>query len=78
MAYTSTFTTNNILSSYVATRLYPYNPKVVLKQFKTTTLQQDNSLKSREVGDGDSWRTLLRLFNVAVQDKLIATAKELC
>ncbi|EOA85331.1 uncharacterized protein SETTUDRAFT_70629, partial [Exserohilum turcica Et28A] len=54
VAYTSTFTNNNILSSFAATGLHPRNPEVVLKRFKTTTSQRDNNLKSREVGDGDS------------------------
>ncbi|EOA81985.1 hypothetical protein ACJQWK_05474 [Exserohilum turcicum] len=77
VAYTSTFTTNNILSSFAATRLHPRDPEVVLKRFKTTTSQRDNNLKSREVGDGDSWRTLSRLFDVAVLDRSTAAAKEL-
>lgn len=77
VAYTSTFTTDNILSSFAATGLHPRDPEVVLKRFKTTTSQRDNNLKSREVGDGDSWRTLSRLFDVAVPDRSTAAAKEL-
>ena len=76
-AYTSTFTADKILSSFAATGIHPREPDAVLKRFKTPTPRRDNDLQLGEVGDGDTWRQLSNLFEVAVKDTATVEAKQL-
>ncbi|EUC46893.1 hypothetical protein COCMIDRAFT_91524 [Bipolaris oryzae ATCC 44560] len=76
-AYTSTFTTDNILASFRATGIHPRNPDVVIKRFKTPPPRDDTDTWIGEAGDGDSWRDLSKLFDAAVSDTSKNAAKQL-
>ena len=76
-AYTSTFTFENITSSFAATGVHLLNPDVVLQRFKISTPQRDTDTEVREYGDGNTWRQLSKLYDAAVPDKSKVEAKEL-
>lgn len=67
-AFTSSFTANNILSSFAATAVHPRNPHVVLNRLDYSTPEQDIDTEAREHGNGDSWRQLAKLLDAAVPD----------
>ena len=76
-AYTQTFTTNNILSSFRSTGIHPPDPEVVLKRFKISTPRPGIDPELGQHGDGDTWRELSHLFDAAVSDKSTVAARRL-
>ncbi|RMZ66343.1 pogo transposable [Pyrenophora seminiperda CCB06] len=76
-AWSTSFTQENILSSFRATGVAPPNANVVLQRFKTTTLEQDKGLQVRKHGDGDTWKQLRNLFDVVAKDIPKVEAKQL-
>ncbi|XP_014550046.1 hypothetical protein COCVIDRAFT_51538, partial [Bipolaris victoriae FI3] len=76
-AYTSTFTFENIISSFAATGVHPLDPDVVLQRFKSSTPPRDTDTEVGEHGDGDTRRQLSNLYDAAVTDKSKVEAKEL-
>ncbi|KAK1914113.1 hypothetical protein P3342_007359 [Pyrenophora teres f. teres] len=78
-AYTSSFTVDNILSSFPATGVHPREPDVVLKRFKTPPPppQRDTNSDFGEEIDSNSWRQVVGLFDAAVPDKSKVEAKQL-
>jgi hypothetical protein len=63
------------LKAFKATGVEPRDADVILKRFKTTTLELDEDTQTREYSDGDSWNALRELFNAAVKDKAKVEAK---
>ncbi|KAF1940348.1 hypothetical protein EJ02DRAFT_303143, partial [Clathrospora elynae] len=76
-AWMSSFTTDNILSSFRSTGIIPLDPKVVLKKFKKPTTEQGESSNSEQIGDGSSWRQIYGRIVSAVKDPSSKEAKEL-
>jgi hypothetical protein len=77
VAWTSSFTSSNILKAFEATGIVSQNADVVLRRFKTTPPEQDNDLETGHHGDENSWKQLRNLFNAAVKDKAKIEAKRL-
>ncbi|KAF1945224.1 hypothetical protein EJ02DRAFT_419751 [Clathrospora elynae] len=73
----SSFTTDNILSSFRSTGINPLDPEVVLKKFEKPTTEQGESSSSEQIGDGSSWRQIHGLIVSAVKDPSSKEAKEL-
>jgi hypothetical protein len=76
-SWMASFTHKNILKAFEATGVVPANANIILQRFKTTTPEQDEGPEIGEPGDGDSWRQLRNLFDVAVKDKDEVEAKRL-
>jgi hypothetical protein len=76
-AYEASFTRSDILKAFEATGVVPNNPEVILKRFKATTSAQQEALQIGELGDGDSYNDLRKLFDAAVPDKSKVEAKRL-
>jgi hypothetical protein len=76
-AWETSFTRDNILSSFEATGLCPIDADRVLQRFNTTTSEQDEDPELWEEGDSSTWRQLRNLFNAAVSDKSTVAAKAL-
>jgi hypothetical protein len=73
----ASFTHKNILKAFKATGVVLANANIVLQRFKTTTPEQDEGPEIGEPRDGDNWRQLRNLFDVAVKDKDELEAKRL-
>lgn len=74
-AYTFTFTSSNISSSFAATGVYPRNADAVLKRLPRSTPQRNTDIEIRDHGDGDSYRQLAKLLDAAVPDTSSVAAK---
>ena len=51
--------------------------EVVLKRFNNHRSRQDEALEIGQLGDGDSWKQLRRVFDAAVADQAKVEAKQL-
>jgi hypothetical protein len=67
-AWTSSFTTANILSSFKNTGVIPMDPDMILRKFKSATPEQDQSSNLYEVEASSSWRQVHELIVSAVKD----------
>lgn len=76
-AWSSTMRQELIVKSFSATGVWPMDADPVLKRFKNHPPQQDKDSEIGEVGDGDSWRELRKVFDAAVADKAKVEAKRL-
>lgn len=76
-AWSSTTSPELILKSFSATGVWPMDADAVLKRFNNHPPQQDEDLEIGELGDGDSWRQLRKVFDAAVADKAKIEAKRL-
>jgi hypothetical protein len=69
-AFTSSFTTNNILSSFAATGVSPPNAEVVLKHLQIPTPRRNTDTEIGYNSDGDTYRHVAYLVNNTVADSL--------
>jgi hypothetical protein len=67
-AWTLSFTTANILSSFKNTGVIPMDPDMILRKFKSATPEQDQSSNLYEVEASSSWRQVHELIVSAVKD----------
>jgi hypothetical protein len=63
-----TFKRETTLKSFEATGIFPMDAQVILKRFRTPTSEQATTPEFSEVGNGNSWRQLRKLFDAAVRD----------
>lgn len=66
-----------ILKSSSATGVWPMDADAVLKRLNNHPPQQDEDSEIGELGGGDSWRQLRKVFDAAVADKAKVEAKRL-
>ena len=66
-----------IIKSFQATGVWPMDAEVVLQRFNNRTLEQDEDLEIRKYDDGNSYRQLRKVSNVAVADKAKVESKRL-
>jgi hypothetical protein len=66
-----------IKKSFQATGVWPMDADAVLKRFNNRTLRQAKASQLGQYGDGDSWRELRRILDVAVSDKAKVEARQL-
>jgi hypothetical protein len=76
-AWTSSFTAENILSSFRHTGIIPLNADLVLKKFEKSTTEQGESSTSEHIGDGSTWREIRGLITSSVKDPNSKEAKKL-
>jgi hypothetical protein len=74
-AWSTTMRRELILKSFQATGVWPTDAEVVLNRFIATTSDQDEDIKLRELGDGDSWSDLRKILDAAVTDKAKSEGK---
>jgi hypothetical protein len=76
-AWSSTMKPEAILKSFQATGVWPMDAEVILKRFSNRTSRQDEALKLKQKGDGDTWIQLRKLYHAAVPDKSKVEARQL-
>jgi hypothetical protein len=76
-AWGASFTSKNALSSFEATGVVPLNADAVLKRFRNTTSDQDETLRLEPEGDKSSWRQLCQVFDAAVEDSTEESSRRL-
>jgi hypothetical protein len=54
-AWSSSFTSENVLKAFEATGVVPPNADAVLKRFKNTTLDEDKDPRLEPRGNNSSW-----------------------
>jgi hypothetical protein len=64
-----------ILKSFQATGVWPTDAEVILNCFNATTFDQDEDIKLRELGNGNSWSNLRKVLDAAVTDKVKSEGK---
>lgn len=74
-AYTSAFTSNNILSSFAATGVHPRNAEAVLKRLVSSSPQPNTDTEVGDHGNGDTYRHLANLVDAAVPDTSTVAVK---
>jgi hypothetical protein len=74
-AWSTTMRRELILKSFQATGVWPTDAEVILIRFNATTSDQDEDIKLRELGDGDSWSDLRKILDAAVTDKAKSEGK---
>jgi hypothetical protein len=76
-AWTLSFTTANILSSFKNTRVIPMDPDMILRKFKSATPEQDQSSNLYEVKASSTGRQVHELIVSTVKDTRSKEAKQL-
>jgi hypothetical protein len=66
-----------IKKSFQTTGVWPMDAQVILKRFNKHPQQQDETPEIGQHGDGDSWRELRKIFDVAGGDKSKVEARGL-
>lgn len=67
-AFTHSFTSDKIVTSFAITSVYPRNAEVPLQRLKISTPRHDIDMEVGDQGDGDTWRHLSNLVDAAVTD----------
>jgi hypothetical protein len=75
-AWTLSFTTENIISSFKHTGINPMDLEVVLKQLQNSTPQENKSSQEEEIGAGSLWRQIHNLVVSTVKDTGSQEAKQ--
>jgi hypothetical protein len=76
-AWMSSFKPETVRKSFEPPGIIPADADVVLKRFKTTTLERDRSPSLEPKGDRSTWMQLRRLFNNAVKDTATKPSQQL-
>jgi hypothetical protein len=77
IAYTASFTYKNICKAFEATGIVPANADVILNRFTSSPSDGNTDSEVGQHGDGDSWKELHNLLDVAVRDKSSVEVKRI-